>query len=67
MPPTKFGLSPTYRSEQTLFEVFQDGHCAVRLEYWNETILAILNRYFATMPLIKFKLNLTYGLGRDVV
>ena len=31
------------------------------------TILAILNLYKTTMPPIKFQLNLTYGLGGDVV
>ena len=31
------------------------------------TILAILNLYNAPMPPIKFRLNLTSGLGGDVV
>ena len=47
-----------------LFEEFQDGH---HLGYWNRTILAILNLYVAPMPVIKFWLNQTYGLGGDVV
>ena len=46
------------------FEEFQDGR---HLGYRNGTILAILNLYGASMPPIKFRLNLTYGLGGDVV
>ena len=49
------------------FEEFQDGHRGGHLGYWNRTILAILNLYVARMPPIKFRLNLTYGLGGDVV
>ena len=45
------------------FEEFQDG----RHEYRNGTILAILNLYVALMPHIKFRLNLTYGFGGDIV
>ena len=30
---------------------------------WNGTILAILNFYVVAIPTIKFRLNLTYGLG----
>ena len=37
------------------------------LGYRNVTILAILNLYVAPMPLVKFRLNSTYGLGGDVV
>ena len=37
------------------------------LGYRNRTILAIRNLYNAPMPPIKFQLNLTYGLGRDVI
>ena len=37
------------------------------LGYQNGTIIAILNLYNAPMPPIKFRLNLTYGLGGDVV
>ena len=33
----------------------------------NRTILAILNLYVAQMPPIKFRLNLAYGLGGDVI
>ena len=43
------------------FEEFQD------LGYRNGTILGILNLYVAPMPPIKFRLNLIYGLGGDVV
>ena len=46
------------------FEEFQDGR---HLGYWNWTILAILNLCVAPMLLIKFQLNLTYGLGGDIV
>ena len=46
------------------FEEFQDGR---HLGYCNRTILAILNLYVASMPPIKFWLNLTYGLGGDIV
>ena len=35
--------------------------------YLNRTILAILNLYVTVMPPIKFQLNLTYGLGGEVV
>ena len=46
-----------------LFGEFQDGHHGYR----NGMILAILNLYVAPMPPIKFRLNLTYGLGGDAV
>ena len=49
------------------FEKFQDGRHCDRLGYRNGTILAILNFYVAPMPLIKFRLNLTYGFGGDIV
>ena len=42
---------------------FNGGH----LGYRNGTILAILNFCVIQMPLIKFRLNMTYGLGEDVV
>ena len=54
-------------SEAMFFEEFQDGHHGSNLGYQNGTILAILNDYNATMPPIKIWLNLTYGLGGDVV
>ena len=47
-----------------LFEEFQDGH---HPGYWNGTILVILNLYVTPILPIKFQLNLTYGLGGDVV
>ena len=34
--------------------------------YWNRTVFAILNLNVTPIPPIKFRLNLTYGLG-DVV
>ena len=46
------------------FEEFQDGG---HLGYPNRTILASLNLYVAPMPPIKFRLNLTNGLGVDVI
>ena len=49
------------------FEEFQDGRYGGHLGYQNETILAILNLYVAPMPPINFWLNLTNGLGGDVV
>ena len=49
------------------FEKFQDGGHGGHLGYRNGTSLAILNLYVATMPPIKFQLNLTYDLGGDVV
>ena len=38
-----------------------------QLGYRNGTILAILNLYVAPMPPIKFRPNLTYSFGRDIV
>ena len=49
------------------FEEFQDGCLGGHLGYLNGTILAILNLSVTVMPSIQFWLNLTYGLGRDVV
>ena len=49
--------------EEMSFEEFQDGH----LGYRNGTILAILNLYNTLMYPIKFLLNLTYGLGGDIL
>ena len=46
--------------EEMSFEEFQDGG---NLGYQKETILVILNLYVALMPPIRFRLNLTYGLG----
>ena len=53
--------------EEMSFEEFQDGRHGGHLGYWNTTILAIMNLYVAPMPPIKFWLNPTYSLGRDVV
>ena len=65
--PSSFGsIGPTVWEEMS-FEEFQDGHHGGHLGYRNGTILAILNLYNAPMPPIKFRLNLTYGLGRDVI
>ena len=47
-----------------LFEEFQNGG---HLGYPNGRILTILNLYVTPMPPIKFRLNLTYGLGGDIV
>ena len=47
------------------FEEFQDGHYASHLGYQNRTILAILKLYNTPLPPIKFRLNLTYGLGGE--
>ena len=49
------------------FEEFQDGRCVGHLGYRNVRILAVLNLSVTVMPPIKFWLNLTYGLGGDVV
>ena len=46
---------------------FQDGGPGGYLWQPNGTILAILNLYVTPMLPIKFRLNPTYGLGRDVV
>ena len=53
--------------EQMRFKDFQDGGHGGHLGYRNKTILAILNFYFALMPIIKFRLHPTYGLGGDVI
>ena len=53
--------------EEKSFGEFQDGHHGSHLGYQNQMILAILNLYNTPMPHIKFRLNLTYGLGGDVV
>ena len=45
------------------FEEFQDGCHGYR----NGTILAILNLCVAPMPALKFRLNLTYGFGGDII
>ena len=50
-----------------LFEEFRDGYHGGHLEYQNGNILPILNLHVAPMPYTKFRLNLTYHLGADVV
>ena len=62
--PSSFGSIRITVWEEMSFEEFQGGG---HLGYRNGTILAILNHYVALMPPIKFRLNLTYGLGGDVV
>ena len=44
-----------------LFKEFQDGCHGRHLEYRNGMVLAILNLHVASMPHIKFQLNLTYA------
>ena len=58
--PSSFSSIQLLVWKEIPFEEFQD-------EYRNGTILAILNLYVVPMPPIKFRLNLTYGLGGDVV
>ena len=60
----KFQLYPTNGLEELSFEEFQHGG---HLGYQNETILAVLNVYVTPMPPIKFRLNRTFGLEKDVV
>ena len=43
--------------EEMSFKEFQDGHHGGHLEYWNRTILAILNLYVTVMPPIMFWLK----------
>ena len=50
-----------------LFEEFQDDGHGSHLGYRNGMILAILNLCVTLMLPIKFWLNLTYGLGGDVI
>ena len=53
--------------EEMWFVKFQDGpHCG-HLEYQQGMIIAILNLCITVMLPIKFWLNLTYGLGGDIV
>ena len=46
---------------------FEGYHCGSHLGFQNRKILAILNLHLALMFPIKFQLNLTHGLGGDVV
>ena len=63
MFPSSFGSIQLTVWEMS-FEGFQDGG---HLGYRNGTILAILNLCVAPVPSVKFWLNLTYGLGGNVV
>ena len=65
--PSSFGSIWLMVCEEMSFEEFQHGCPGNHLGYWNRTILAILNLCVTVMPPIKFQLNLTYGLGGDVV
>ena len=56
------GLIQVIVWEEMLFEEFQDGRHGSHLRYCNGTI----NFYVSVMSPIKFRLNLTYGLGGDV-
>ena len=65
--PSSFSFIRLTVWEMMLFEEFQDGHHGSHLGYRNGTILAILDFYVALMSPTNFWLNLTYGLGGDVV
>ena len=63
MPPIEFWLNPTYGLVEMSFEEFQDGrhwNCDGHLGYRDGMVLAILNLYVASMPHIKFLLNLAW-------
>ena len=49
------------------FKDFQHGLHGDHLEYWNKTILAVLNLHVAPMPPDKFQLKMTKWLTGDVV
>ena len=49
------------------FEDFQDGQHGSHLRYGNGMFLSILSLHVAPMPPTKFGLNLTLGLGADLV
>ena len=69
----RFSSWPPWRqswiSERNDFSNSKYLHCSDgdHLGYQNGTILANLNLYVALMPSIKFRLNLTYGFGGNVV
>ena len=65
--PSSFSSIQLKAWEEMSFEEFQDGHYGSHLGYQNGTILAILKLCNTPMPPIRFRLNLTYGLGGDVV
>ena len=49
------------------FKMAADGRHGGILGHWNGMILAIVNLYVTPMHPFKFRLNLTYGLGEDVI
>ena len=53
--------------EEIWFEEFQDSRHGDHLGYQNRMIVAILNLHNTQVPPIKFKLNLTYRSGADMV
>ena len=65
MPPIILDQSHQRFGRRCRLKNFKMGLMAAILDIG--TILAILNLYNAPMPPIKFRLNLTYGLGGDVV
>ena len=65
--PSSFGSIRLMVWEDMSFAEFQDGRHGGHLGYQNRMILAILNLYITLMPPTMFQLNLTYGLGGNVV
>ena len=65
--PLSFGSICHMVWDEISFKEFQDGRHDGNLGFRNGMILAILNLYVTVMPPIKFWLNMTYGLGGDVV
>ena len=65
--PSSFGSIQLTVWEEISSEEIQDGRHGSQLGYLNRTILAILNLFLALMLPTKFRLNLTYGLGGDVI
>ena len=64
--PSSFGSIQLTNWEMS-FEKSQDGRHSGHFGHRYRTILAILNLYVSPLPSIKFRLNLTYGCGGDVV
>ena len=68
MPPTKFLLQPTYHSGADVFlKILKMTALEAILDIGTEQSFAILNLCVAPMLPFRFKLNLTHGLGGDVV
>ena len=65
--PSSFSSNRLRVWEEMSFEDFQDGQHGGHVAYQNGMILAILNLHVAPMPSTKFGLDLTWGLGADVV